>query len=121
MLYQQDLIGSPIDEIQENALRSGEQIDDPYADVIVAGVQESRAEVDALITGAAQGWTADRLGAVERAILRVATWELTKSSEVGPAVAINEAVELAKRYCGSEAPAFVNGVLGRIAAELPSP
>jgi transcription antitermination protein NusB len=120
MLYQQDLIGSPMDEIQANALRAGEAIDDPYAETILAGVSLDAVAIDAVITEAAQGWTADRLGAVERAILRVAVWELTRSSEVSAAIAINEAVELAKRYCGSDAPAFVNGVLGRIAADRPS-
>ena len=121
MLYQQDVIGSPMDEIQANALRGGESsIDDPYAETILAGVGTDRAAIDALITTAAQGWTAERLGAVERAILRVSVWELTRSTEVNTAVAINEAVELAKRYCGSDAPAFVNGVLGRIAADLPT-
>ena len=61
-----------------------------------------------------RGWTADRLGAVERAILRLATWEL-RGGELPAAVVIDEAVELAKRYAGAEAAPFVNGVLGAIA------
>jgi N utilization substance protein B len=63
---------------------------------------------------AAAGWTADRLGAVERSILRLATWEL-RGGEIPTAVIIDEAVELAKRYAGAEAAPFVNGVLGAIA------
>ena len=121
MIYQQDLIGAPMDEIQANADRAGDATSDPYAETILAGVGAERSAIDAEITNAAQGWTADRLGAVERAILRVAVWELTRSTEVSTAIAINEAVELTKRYCGSDAPAFVNGVLGRIAEAHATP
>jgi transcription antitermination protein NusB len=117
MIYQQDLIGAPMDEIQANADRAGDATSDPYAEMILAGVGAERSAIDAEITSAAQGWTADRLGA----ILRVAVWELTRSTEVSTAIAINEAVELTKRYCGSDAPAFVNGVLGRIAEAHATP
>ena len=77
-------------------------------------MQRDRAAIDADVDAAAAGWTADRLGAVERAILRLATWEL-RQGELPAAVVIDEAMELAKRYAGAEAAPFVNGVLGAIA------
>ena len=86
-----------------------------YTREAVEGVQRDRAAIDAAVDAAAAGWTADRLGAVERAILRLATWEL-RGGELPAAVVIDEAVELAKRYAGPEAAPFVNGVLGAIAA-----
>jgi N utilization substance protein B len=73
-------------------------------------------DLDSRITAAAEGWTADRLGAVERNILRLATYELDEAS-VPLEVAIDEAVTLAKRYATEEAGRLVNGILGRIARE----
>jgi N utilization substance protein B len=73
-------------------------------------------ELDARITAAAEGWTADRLGAVERSALRVAVQEL-ESGDVPPEVAINEAVAFAKRYASEDAARLVNGILGRIQRE----
>jgi N utilization substance protein B len=73
-------------------------------------------ELDRRITAASEGWTADRLGAVERNILRLATYELEEGS-VPLEVAIDEAVTLAKRYATEDAGRLVNGILGRIARE----
>ena len=87
-----------------------------YTRQVVEGVQRDRAAIDADVDAAAAGWTADRLGAVERSILRLATWEL-RQGELPAAVVIDEAMELAKRYAGSEAAPFVNGVLGAIVRE----
>ena len=118
LLYQQDLTGQTLFEVRENARRGGEPVDDPYVSQLVNGVSGEREALDARLSGAADGWTADRLGAVERAILRVATWEIVHpEASVPVAVAINEAVALAKRYCAAEAPSFINGVLGKIARE----
>ena len=74
-------------------------------------------ELDRTITEAAEGWTADRLGAVERNILRIGVQEL-EAEGVPAEVAINEAVELAKRYASEDAGRLVNGILGRVAREL---
>ena len=77
----------------------------------------ARAEsLDDRITAASEGWTADRLGTLERNILRIAVYELEEET-VPPEVAINEAVVLAKRYATDEAARLVNGILGRIADE----
>ena len=74
------------------------------------------AELDERITEAAEGWTAERLGAVERNVLRIGVYELETGS-VPMEVAIAEAVLLAKRYASDEAGRLVNGILGRIAKE----
>jgi N utilization substance protein B len=72
--------------------------------------------LDEKITASAEGWTADRLGAIERNVLRIGIHEL-ESGSVPPEVAVDEAVELSKRYASDEAGRLVNGILGRILRE----
>ncbi|HEV8685815.1 MAG TPA: transcription antitermination factor NusB [Gaiellaceae bacterium] len=109
LLYQWDLTGKPLASLYEGEI-------DEYARELAEGVAARAPELDERITAAAEGWTAERLGAVERNVLRVAIHELDSGS-VPPEVAINEAVELAKRYASDEAGKFVNGILGRIQRE----
>jgi N utilization substance protein B len=116
LLYQRDVTGLEPDELERNAEREGPPVD-PFTRALVEGVASDTASLDRLITEAAEGWTAERLAPLERNILRVAVHELLDWPEIPPAVSIDEAVELAKRYCQPEAPALVNGILGRIAAE----
>lgn len=116
LLYQQDVTGLPVPELAENALRAGEHADDPFTQRVVEGVDADREALDARITSAATGWSADRIAPLERNILRVAAWEIA-ADEVPVPVAIDEAVEMTKKWCGAEAPGFVNGVLGRLARE----
>ena len=71
-------------------------------------------ELDRALNGAAEGWSTRRMGRAELSILRLALYEIRIDDEVPVGVAINEAVELAKEYCGDEAPAFINGVLARL-------
>ena len=121
-LYPHDVTGLPLEELEANPARDGEPLD-PFARALVEGVSADPASLDELITGAAQGWTAERLAPLERNILRVAVHELLDWPDIPAAVSINEAVDLAKRYCQAEAPGLVNGILGRIAsehAEVPS-
>jgi N utilization substance protein B len=109
LLYQWDLSGQPI-----GSQYAGEI--DPWARGVAEGVAARAAELDARITAASEGWTADRLGVVERSALRVAIQEL-ESGDVPPEVAINEAVAFAKRYASDDAARLVNGILGRIQRE----
>ena len=74
-----------------------------------------RAELDAEIARLARGWGLDRIAALEKSIMRVALYELHHRDDVPTEVAIDEAVSLARRYCGADAPGFVNGVLGTAA------
>ena len=109
LLYQWDLSGAEL-----GSQYAGEI--DSWARTLAEEVVARAPELDARITGASHDWTADRLGAVERNVLRIGTHELETGS-VPPEVAINEAVELAKRYATEDAARLVNGILGRIARE----
>ncbi len=90
----------------------------PYADDLVRGVVERRADVDERIRAASEHWRLERMARVDRNILRVGAYELLALRDVPRAVIIDEAVELAKRYGTDESGKFVNGVLDRIANDL---
>jgi transcription antitermination protein NusB len=92
---------------------------DSFAEELVRGVAEHAAELDALIAATATNWRLERMAMLDRTVLRLGTYELLHRPDVPPAVAIDEAVELAKAYCGEESPRFVNGVLARIAEDHP--
>jgi transcription antitermination protein NusB len=109
LLYQWDVTGQPLASLYEGEV-------DPYACELAELVMAQAGELDGRITAAAEDWPAERLGAVERSVLRVALVEL-EGEEVPDEVAINEAVELAKRYASDDAARLVNGILGRIARE----
>ena len=90
-----------------------------YAESLVRGVMEHRDEIDERLVATSENWSVDRMPVVDRALLRLAVYEMVYVDEVPVSVAINEAVELAKAYGGEdESPRFVNGVLGRIARAL---
>ncbi|MGE2734366.1 transcription antitermination factor NusB [Mycolicibacterium vaccae] len=91
----------------------------PYTVTVARGVTEHSAHVDDLISAHLQGWTLDRLPAVDRAILRVAVWELLHADDVPEPVAVDEAVELAKELSTDDSPGFVNGVLGQVMLVTP--
>jgi N utilization substance protein B len=91
----------------------------PYTVTVARGVTEHAAHIDELISAHLQGWTLDRLPAVDRAILRVAVWELLHADDVPEPVAVDEAVELAKELSTDESPGFVNGVLGQVMLVTP--
>ena len=109
VLYQWDVTGQPLASLYEGEV-------DPFARETAEAVAADAAELDRRITEAAEGWTADRLGAVERNILRIALHELD-GNDVPDEVAIDEAVTLAKRYATDDAARLVNGILGRIVRE----
>jgi N utilization substance protein B len=81
---------------------------------LVEGVENNRDELDDLIEAQAIGWHVERIAPLERAILRVALFEILHRPDVPDEVAIDEAVETAKLYCGTDAPGFVNGILGGV-------
>jgi N utilization substance protein B len=89
---------------------------DPWARELAEETVSHAAELDARITAAADGWTADRLGVVERSALRIAIQELDRR-DVPHEVAIDEAVGFTKRYASDEGARLVNGILGRIQRE----
>ena len=91
---------------------------EPYAAELFLGVGAEAELLDALVAAHATGWALDRLPAIDRQLLRLATFELARRSEVPLAVVIDEAVELAKEYSTEDSGRYVNGVLSAIAAEL---
>ena len=109
LLYQWDVTGRELASLFEGEI-------DEYARELAGAVIERREELDRRITDASDEWPADRLGALERNILRLAILELDRG-EVPLEVAINEAVALAKRYSSEDAGRLVNGILGRIVKE----
>jgi N utilization substance protein B len=92
-------------------------VDLAYAESLVRAVCAERARYDALIAGASANWRLDRIGRLDAQILRVGAAELATGMAPRPVV-IDEAVEIAREYCGDEARAFVNGVLDGIARSL---
>jgi transcription antitermination protein NusB len=109
LLYQWDLTQQPLASLYEGDV-------DPFARDLAEAVIAHAEQLDRRITEAAEEWSADRLGALERNVLRIGLHELERD-DVPVEVAINEAVELAKRYASDDAARLVNGILGRIARE----
>ena len=109
LLYQWDVTGQPLASLYEGEI-------DPLARELAEAVIGRAVELDGQITAASDEWTADRLGALERNVLRIGIHEL-EGGEVPVEVAIDEAVSLAKRYASDDAGRLVNGILGRIAKE----
>lgn len=109
LLYQWDLTGQELASLFE-----GEP--DAFARELAEAVSARAVELDARISAASPDWPADRLGAVERNILRIGVYELEENT-VPREVAINEAVVLAKRYASEDAGRLVNGILARVARE----
>lgn len=91
---------------------------DEFAADLVAGVDEHRVEIDAVVGAHARNWDVDRMPALDRAILRLATYELLHRPDVPTGVVISEAVELAKSYSTDDSGRYVNGVLAAIAADV---
>jgi len=90
-----------------------------YTATVIQGLAEDQGQVDAVISSYLRDWTLERLPAVDRAIMRLATWELFNSLDVDTIVVVDEAVELAKELSTDDSPAFVNGVLAKIAELAP--
>lgn len=86
----------------------------PYAVEIVDGIMSRRDEIDEIISTYSQGWTLERMPAVDRALLEIGTWEILFNDEVPDRAAIDEAVSLARQYSTDDSPKFVSGLLSRI-------
>jgi N utilization substance protein B len=121
VLYEADLRGSdPLILLRERVADATPPVPD-HTVRLVEGATEHAARIDELIGTHATGWSVDRLPDVDRAILRMAVFELLWADDVPDAVVIDEAVELAKTLSTDDSPAYVNGVLGAIlAAEVPT-
>ena len=116
-LYQSDLLGRPVEHTLPRDTHG-------FTRALTDLVQQRRAALDDLIREHATGWSLERIAPLERSILRVGLAEMLHGDELPgehailPEGAIDEAVETAKRFCGAEAPAFVNGILGAVLRDL---
>jgi len=108
-LYQHQVTGRALEELLDGAK--------PFTEELAKQVDADRAELDELIARHSKGWALERIAPLERNIMRTALFEALHREDIPVEVAIDEAVELAKAYCGAEAPGFVNGVLGAALAE----
>jgi N utilization substance protein B len=120
MMYQLDLSGEdPEKAVTLYQQYLGQAADaDEFAIDLVRGCAAALEEIDAKIREVSKHWRLERMARVDRNILRLATYELLKLPDVPRRVTLNEAVELAKRFGDENSPAFVNGVLDRIASDL---
>jgi transcription antitermination protein NusB len=120
LLYSSDVTGEAVADIVDNGQYPADDIEfAPYAEALVRGVQAHAADIDSYLESTSENWALDRMPVVDRAILRLAVYEMLYVDEVPVSVTINEAVELAKAYGGEDdSSRFVNGVLGRISRKI---
>lgn len=121
-LYQIDVAATDLDEALSRFWRSFEPVErevQELADALVRGVAENRRAIDDAIESVSLHWRLDRMAKVDRNVLRLAVHELLHRPEVPVKVAINEAIELGKKYGSESSGAFINGILDKIAAGLP--
>ena len=114
VLYESELRGNDAVATLADRIQLAEPPVNDYTIELVEGVQEHRPRIDEILSQYAEGWTVDRMPDVDRAVLRLGVYELLWREDVPDAVAIDEAVELAKTLSTDESPRFVNGVLGRV-------
>ncbi len=114
LLYEAEVKGLGVADV----LASLPLAPDPFAVELVEGVEAHAAEIDGLIAAHARNWELDRMPALDRALLRLATFELAHRPDVPTGVAISEAVELATQYSTDDSSKFVNGVLSAVAREV---
>ena len=108
-LYQRDVTDRDLADVLDGAK--------PFTRELAEGADARLESIDAEIASLAKGWSIDRIAPLDRAVLRIALFELHHSDAVPPEVAIDEAVGLAAEFCGADAPNFVNGILGAAARQ----
>jgi N utilization substance protein B len=114
LLYEADLRGTdPVSTLAERVVLADPPVNE-YTIELVEGVHQWQAEIDQILSEYAEGWTIERMPGVDRAVLRLGVYELLWRDDVPDAVAIDEAVELAKSLSTDESPRFINGVLGNV-------
>lgn len=120
ILFEAEVRDESVLDLLAERVAAGDPPVSEYAAELVRGIQERRGQIDDLLAAHAQGWTLDRMPAVDRNILRIGVYELLWSDAVPDAVAISEAVVLATQLSTDSSPAFVNGLLARLLELKPS-
>ena len=116
MLYQTEITKDPIRRVQERfwEVNNAPEAVKEFADLLAEGTMEHLATIDPAIRSAATRWKIDRMPVVDRCLLRSAAYELLYLIDIPPAVSINEAIELAKKYSTEDSPQFINAILDKI-------
>lgn len=114
VLFAADVRGESATEALDRSIAEGEGPTNEYTAVLVRGVEEHRARIDEVLGRYAEGWTLQRMPAVDRNVLRLGVWELLYADDVPDPVAISEAMTLVTELSTDESPVFVNGVLGSV-------
>ncbi|HEX6520571.1 MAG TPA: transcription antitermination factor NusB [Streptosporangiaceae bacterium] len=120
ILYEAELRGLPVLELLAERMTLGDPPVTEYAAALVRGVTTHRDRIDELIAEHAEGWTLDRMPPVDRNVLRIGIYELFWADDVPDGVAISEAVQLVNDLSTDASPAFVNGLLARLATLKPT-
>jgi transcription antitermination protein NusB len=120
-LYELEIGHMPLAMVLKENLGAAELPEDlhAFASLLITGVREHQAAIDDLLAKVITDWDFDRIAPVDRNVLRVATYELFHCPNIPPAVTINEAIEIGKKYSTAETGKFVNGVLGQVLKESP--
>ena len=114
ILFESEQRDMPALEVMRARREKTDMIIADYTVDVVEGVLEHQEQIDEFLSTYSQGWTLDRMPAVDLMILRIGSWELLYNDDVPDGVAVSEAVELAKMLSTDESPKFVNGLLGRL-------
>ncbi|HTX83487.1 MAG TPA: transcription antitermination factor NusB [Streptosporangiaceae bacterium] len=114
ILFESELRGEPVLDVLAERTAAADPPVSEYAAALVRGVREHADQIDQLLAAYAQGWTLDRMPAVDRNILRIGVQEMLWNDDVPDAVAISEAVALAGELSTDDSSSFVNGLLGRL-------
>ncbi|HEU5456174.1 MAG TPA: transcription antitermination factor NusB [Nocardioides sp.] len=120
ILYAAEMRGEEPATALDRAIAAGEGPTNDYTADLVRGVVEHRPRIDELLADYSEGWTLDRMPAVDRNVLRLGVFELMWADDVPDAVAVTEAVALVQDLSTDESPGFVNGILGNIQRSKPS-
>lgn len=117
LLFEKSFNDLPVLDLAEGAQDARELIIEPFALALAQGTEEKLSDIDARIDSFSHKWSRERISRVSLAVLRLAIYEMLYDDDTPVSVAINEAVELAKKYGGEEDSSFVNGILGSISRE----
>ncbi len=114
VLFASDVRGESANDALDRAIAEGDAPTNAYTVTLVRGVVENQSRIDEILADYAEGWTLERMPAVDRNVLRLGVFELLYADDVPDAVAVSEAMALVRDLSTDESPAFVNGILGNI-------
>lgn len=113
-LYQMEIAGTEADEAIESVLSEKNENRDPFLEELVYGYEKNKEQIDAMIRQNLENWTLERIGNIDRAILRMAVCEMMQMEDIPVNVTMNEAIEIAKIYGDDESKKFINAVLSKV-------